>query len=255
MVALLTALVLTAKAADVTPPVTVAPAGTAATAALLLESTIAAPAAGAAPDRTSVPCTPVPPVTLLGFRARFCRLAEGGGADCGVTVSVPVRLVPLRDAVITTAVLACTADVEIVNVPVKPLVEVLQRVQDLLGHSTPVGEIAEPVLAVEHRVELIGGPIADRDHHVGVHDVVDERDVLVADALDVVLAEPVLEHRGALERLDGDDLRAVQILQAIAGGDRAGRAGGTRERGEPQWRWRAALTVSNTWASARPVTS
>jgi hypothetical protein len=58
---------------------------------------------------------------------------------------------------------------------------------------------------------------------------VDQRDVLVADALDVVLAEAVLEHRRALERLDGDDLGAVLLLEVVAGGDRAGRAGGRRE--------------------------
>ena len=58
--------------------------------------------------------------------------------------------------------------------------------------------------------------------------------MLVADALDVVLAEAVLEHRRALERLDGDDLRAVLLLQPVAGGDRAGRPGRRRERGEAQ---------------------
>ena len=54
--------------------------------------------------------------------------------------------------------------------------------------------------------------------------------MLVADALDVVLAEPVLEHRRTLEGFDGDDLRAVVVLQPVAGGDGPGRAGGRRER-------------------------
>ena len=88
--------------------------------------------------------------------------------------------------------------------------------------------------AVEQHVEVVGGTIADRAHDVGVHHVVDQRDVLVADALDVVLTEPVLEHRRALERLDGDDPRAVLVLQPVAGGDRAGRTGGRHERGQPQ---------------------
>ena len=56
--------------------------------------------------------------------------------------------------------------------------------------------------------------------------------MLVTDALDVVLTEAVLEHGGALERLDRHDLRAVQVFQAVTGGDGAGRAGGTGERGE-----------------------
>jgi len=54
---------------------------------------------------------------------------------------------------------------------------------------------------------------------------VDQRDVLVADALDVVLAEAALEERRALEGLDGDDPRPVRVLQGVAGRDRPGRAG------------------------------
>ena len=58
--------------------------------------------------------------------------------------------------------------------------------------------------------------------------------MLVADALDVVLAEAVLEHRRALQRLDRHDAGAVLVLQAVAGGDGAGRAGGRHEGGQPQ---------------------
>ncbi len=97
-----------------------------------------------------------------------------------------------------------------------------------------VGEVGAAGVAVEQHVEVVGGTIADRAHDVGVHHVVDQRDVLVADALDVVLAEPVLEHRRALEGLDGDDPRAVLVLQQVAGGDRAGRPGGRHERSQPQ---------------------
>ena len=57
---------------------------------------------------------------------------------------------------------------------------------------------------VEQHAERVGRPIGHGGDHVGVHHVVDERDVLVADSLDVVLAEPVLEHRGTLERLHRD---------------------------------------------------
>ena len=45
----------------------------------------------------------------------------------------------------------------------------------------------------------------DADDEVGVGDVVDQRHVLVADALDVVVAEAVVEHGRALEGLDGND--------------------------------------------------
>ena len=102
------------------------------------------------------------------------------------------------------------------------------------GTSRAVGQVAEAVVGVEQHVELVGGPVADGHDDVGVHHVVDQRDVLVADALDVVLAEAVLEHRRALERLDGDDPGAVVVLQPVAGGDRAGRSGGAGERGQPQ---------------------
>ena len=50
----------------------------------------------------------------------------------------------------------------------------------------------------------------------------DQRDVLVADPLDVVLAEAVAQHRRALDRLDGDDQRAEALLEVVAGADRAG---------------------------------
>ena len=97
-----------------------------------------------------------------------------------------------------------------------------------LRHQPAVGEVAETVVGVEHHVQLVGGPVADRDDDVGVHHVVDQRDVLVADALDVVLAEAVLQHRRALQRLDGDDLRAV----------RRPSAGRRRRWCRPsRWRW------------------
>jgi hypothetical protein len=51
---------------------------------------------------------------------------------------------------------------------------------------------------------------------------VDQRDVLVADALDVVLTEAVLQHRRALERLHGDDAGAVLLLEAVPRRDGSG---------------------------------
>ena len=58
--------------------------------------------------------------------------------------------------------------------------------------------------------------------------------MLVADALDVVLAEAVLQHRRALQRLGGHDAGAVVVLQPVAGGDGAGRPGGAGERRQAQ---------------------
>ena len=76
---------------------------------------------------------------------------------------------------------------------------------------------------------MVGGPVTDGGDDVGVVDIVDERDVLVAYALDVVLAEAVVEHRRAFERLDGDDPGAVIVLQAVTGAQGAGRARGGDE--------------------------
>ncbi len=52
--------------------------------------------------------------------------------------------------------------------------EVAKRVQHLLRHSTAVGEVAEPIVAGEHHLELVGRTVADGDDDVGVHHVVDQ---------------------------------------------------------------------------------
>ena len=56
------------------------------------------------------------------------------------------------------------------------------------------GEIVAAALVAEQQIERIARRIRHRDHDVGIHDVVDEWNVLVADALDVVLAVAVAEH-------------------------------------------------------------
>ena len=94
-------------------------------------------------------------------------------------------------------------------------------------------------------------PVRDGDHDVGGHHVVDERDVLVADALDVVLAEAVLEQRRALERLDGDDQRPEPLLEVVAGADRAGRAGRRHERAPARRSGSAAAQRLEARARAR----
>ena len=77
-------------------------------------------------------------------------------------------------------------------------------------------------IGVEQGVERVGRTVADRDDVVGVHHVVDQRDVLVADALNVVVTEAVLQHRRTLERFDRHDPAAVGVLEIVAGAERAG---------------------------------
>lgn len=89
-----TEVVVTVKLALVAPAGTVTLAGTVA-AVELSESITSTPPLGAALVNITVPCDVAPPVKLLGFSARVFRLAGGGGAGTGVTVSVPVRLVAL----------------------------------------------------------------------------------------------------------------------------------------------------------------
>ena len=78
--------------------------------------------------------------------------------------------------------------------------------EHVLGDPPPGPQELGTLAGREEHRQLVGGPVGDPGHQVGVHHVVDERDVLVADALDVVLAEPVGQHRRALQRLGRDDL-------------------------------------------------
>ena len=109
-----------------------------------------------------------------------------------------------------------------------------QFVQDRLGDPAPGPEELQALAGREQHRQLVGGPVGDAGHQVGVQHVVDERDVLVADALDVVRAEAVGQHRRALQGLGGDDLGGVALLEVVTGAEGAGRAGGRHERAQPQ---------------------
>ena len=130
-----------------------------------------------------------------------------------------------------------------------------QAIDDLGVDPPPLDQVGAAGVGVEQHVELVGGSIAHGDDDVGVHDVVDERHVLVADALDVVLAEAVLEQRRALQGLGGHDARPVALLQPVAGADGAGRARGRHEGRQAQVRTARPATWSNTAARAAAVTS
>jgi len=97
--------------AVVAPGAMVAPGGTAAIAALLLETAMPAPPAGAGPLSTTVPIETPPPEMLVGLR-----LTDDTGG--GVTVRMAVRVTPAYIPRIVTSVVAATGVVEIVNVAV-----------------------------------------------------------------------------------------------------------------------------------------
>jgi hypothetical protein len=112
-----TAVVFTVKVALVAPAPMMTFAGTAPTAALLLERDTAAPPVGAGALSVTVPVEGAPPVTLLGFSVSEVRTAPAGGA--GVTVSEAVCWVPpASDAEIVTVVELATARVATWNVAI-----------------------------------------------------------------------------------------------------------------------------------------
>jgi hypothetical protein len=82
-----TAVVETVNVALVLPAAIVTDAGTLAAALLLVRDTVAPPVGAVLPSVT-VPCEPLPPVTVVGFKLK--ELSDGG-----VTVRIAVWLVPL----------------------------------------------------------------------------------------------------------------------------------------------------------------
>ena len=116
-----TAEVLTVNVTLEAPAATVTLAGTAATDGFALVRLTRAPLLGAPLVNVTVPCAAVvlPPTTEVGLTLTAERLAGGGVVDAGVTVSVVVRLTPPYVAVITTLVLAVTAEVVTLKVAVE----------------------------------------------------------------------------------------------------------------------------------------
>ena len=71
-------------------------------------------------------------------------------------------------------------------------------------------------LAVEQAEESLGVFVVNVDDHVGVLDVVDPGDVLVADAFDAVAAEAVIQDGRALQRFADSQLHArITLLSLI----------------------------------------
>ena len=82
--------------------------------------------------------------------------------------------------------------------------------------ALPIGQIRATHIGVEQRIQLVATRIRDAGDRVGVHDVLNQRNVLITDALDVVRTVAVIEHGRALSRLDGNDAGAVFGLEVVA---------------------------------------
>jgi hypothetical protein len=109
--------------------------------------------------------------------------------------------------------------------------EVVEGYEHVIADTTTAEELP-PLLRSEDHVEGIGHRVGDAHDDVGTRSVVDQRDMLVPNALDVVLAEAALEQRRALERFDDRAQRAVPLLQVVARRQRPSRARRRDERNE-----------------------
>ena len=106
-----TARVVIVKVAVVLPAATVMDVGTVAVEVLLLDSVTTVPPVGADPDRVTVACDVIPPVTEVGLKPKEL---NAGGA----TVNIAVFDAPLKVAVMVTDVEEETAKVVKVKVAV-----------------------------------------------------------------------------------------------------------------------------------------
>ena len=98
---------------------------------------------------------------------------------------------------------------------------------DLLVGKTEALEVLLTFLAVKQAQQALGVFVVNVDDHVGVLDIVDPGDVLVADAFDAVATEAVIQNGRALERFADGELHAgITFFQKVACGHRAGGAGG-----------------------------
>ena len=98
---------------------------------------------------------------------------------------------------------------------------------ELVGELELFLEVLLALCRVEKAQQTLGILVVDGDGHVSVLHVVDPGDVLVADALDAVAAEAVIQDRRALERFAHAELHAgITFLEEVARAHRTGGTGG-----------------------------
>ena len=98
---------------------------------------------------------------------------------------------------------------------------------ELVGELELFFEVLLALCRVEKAQQTLGILVVDGDGHVSVLHVVDPGDVLVADALNAVAAEAVIQDRRALERFAHAELHAwITLLEEVARAHRTGGTGG-----------------------------
>ena len=113
--------------------------------------------------------------------------------------------------------------------------EVAERGDDLGGHALAVDQVGAPLGGVEQHVELVGGPVADTPTTTSVFITLWMSGMCLS-PMPWMLCSPkpfssIVGHSSAsTATMRG----AVLVLQAVAGGDGAGRAGGRREGRQAQ---------------------
>ena len=74
---------------------------------------------------------------------------------------------------------------------------------------------------IKHQVQAVCCLITDRGHQVSIHHVVDQRNMFVANSLDIVFAVAVVQHGWTFERFDRNDLCSKIILEPVSCSQRA----------------------------------
>ena len=72
--------------------------------------------------------------------------------------------------------------------------DVVELAHERRIYLAAAGQIAAANFAAEQQVQRVTRRVRDSDDDVGVHDIVDQRNMLIPDALDIVFAIAVTQH-------------------------------------------------------------
>ena len=97
----------------------------------------------------------------------------------------------------------------------------LQGVDNILWNVLALHQVVTTCRSVEQHIEFIGCTVGNCGNDVGVHHVMNERNVLVADSLNVVLAKTVFQHGWALKGFDRNNFCSVLIFQMVTSTNRS----------------------------------